>query len=189
MSRGCTNRQSTGIFGLSGEEIIIYVDANTEEINLPTIRFSQFIGINSDWLSSAYKLHKGKNILIFTNYNTQNFDTKVNPGGPIYIENKFTPEEQSQNIRIYIEGGILFPLFRLNDDEIEFKNTLSEYILKYNNNIDKYLNITEIESDKIMITITATDAYDNYITQKKSLQNNLLYWEQTLQKYYIFDGI
>ena len=180
MKRGCTNRQSTGIFGLSGEEIIIHVDANIEEANLPTIRFSQFIGISSNWLSSAFKLHKGKNILIFTNYNTKNYDIKVNPGGPIYIENKFTPEEQSQNIRIYIEGGILFPLFRLNDDEIEFKNTLSEYILKYNNNIDKYLNITEIESDKIMITITATDAYDNYVIKKKSPQQNLLHWEYAL---------
>ena len=189
MSRGCTNRQSTGIFGLSNEKIIIYVDANNDEINLPTIRFSQFIGIYSNWLSSPFKLHKGKNILLFPNYNTQNYDMKVNSGGPIYIENKFTSEEQSQNIRIYIEGGILFPFFKLNDNEIDFKNTLNEYIIKFNNNIDKYFNITELESDKIMITITATDAYDNYVIKKKSPQQNLLHWEYALKQYYIFDGI
>ena len=189
MSRGTTNRQSTGIYGLSNEKIVIYVDANDDEINLPSIRFSQFIGNYNKWLSSPYILKKGKNILIFDNYNTLNYGIKVNPGGPIYIENKFTPQEQSQKIRIYIEGGILFPLFRKGDDEEEFRNTLSQYILKYNDNIDTYLNITELESEKIMITISATDAYDNYVTKNKSPQNNLVYWDLVLKEYYIFDGI
>ena len=136
MGWGCTNRQSTGIFGLSNEKIIIYVDANEDEIHLPSIRFSQFIGIYHKWLSSPYQLKKGKNEFIVEKFDIEKSIIELISGGPIYIENKFTSEEQSQSIRIYIEGGVLFPVFRKGDDEEEYRNTLNQYILQYNNNID-----------------------------------------------------
>ena len=52
-----------------------------------------------------------------------------------------------------------------------------------------YLNITELESERIMITVSATDAYDYYVTKGKSPQNNLVNWDNVLKQYYIFDGI
>ena len=39
MSRGGTNRQCTGIYGYSGDDIIIYVQADDDD-PLPSIRFS-----------------------------------------------------------------------------------------------------------------------------------------------------
>ena len=189
MSRGGTNRQSTGIFGLSLENITVYVDAKDDEINLPSIRFSQYRGIYSNWLSSPYKLKKGKNIFVFPFFDTHQYDFQIKSGGPIYIENKYDKNEQSQNIRIYIEGGTLFPVFRLNDDENEFKNIMSEYILNIIKYPDNYFNIAEMESHRVMITVNATEAYENYNIKGKSPQANLLHWDEVLKKYYIFDGI
>jgi hypothetical protein len=40
-----------------------------------------------------------------------------------------------------------------------------------------------------MITISATDAYDYYVNNSKSCQQNLIYWDKVLKEYYIFDGI
>ena len=189
MNRGGTDRQITGIFGFSNENITIYVEAKNDEINLPSIRFSQYRGNSSNWLSSQYKLKKGKNVLGFTYFDTQKYGFQIKSGGPIYIENKFDENKQSQNIRIYIEGGTLFPIFRLNDDEDEFKNIMSEYILNIIKYPDNYFNIVEMESNHIMITVNATEAYENYNIKGKSPQGNLLHWDEVLKKYYIFDGI
>ena len=189
MNRGGTNRQITGIFGFSNENITIYVDAKDDEMNLPSIRFSQYRGNSSNWLSNPYKLKKGKNVLGFTYFDTQKYGFQIKSGGPIYIENKFEKNEQSQNIRIYIEGGTLFPIFRLNDDENEFKNIMSEYMLNVIKYPDNYFNMAEMESNHVMITVNATEAYENYNIKGKSPQANLLHWDEVLMKYYIFDGI
>ena len=74
-------------------------------------------------------------------FDIKKLEIKVKSGGPIYIENLYTKEEQNQNIRIYIEGGILFPLFRINDDEENFKKILNNYIQLYNKDVNTYYNI------------------------------------------------
>ena len=177
MSWGGTNRQCTGIYGIPDEIINIYVDCEDNDI-LPSIRFSQFLGnYKNGWLNSPIKLKKGINKLIVPKFDMSNFKFKTNPGGPIYIENKYTSEEQSQKIKIYIEGGRLFPLFRKNDNETEFKQFLIDYISEYNKHMDTYLNITELYSDHIMITVEATDAYEIYVNQSISPQENLLKWK------------
>jgi uncharacterized repeat protein (TIGR02543 family) len=84
MRWGGTNRQSTGIFGLSQENITIYVDAKDDETNLPSIRFSQYRGIYTFWLANQNKLKKGKNILVFTNFDTNRYDFQIKSGGPIF---------------------------------------------------------------------------------------------------------
>ena len=184
-----TDRQCTGIYGIPDEIINIYVDCEDKDI-LPSIRFSQFLGLyKNGWLNSPIKLKKGINKLIFPKFDMKDFKFPTNPGGPIYIENKFTSEEQSQKIRIYIEGGIIFPLFRKNDNETEFKQFLINYISEYNKHIDTYLNITELYSDHIMITVDATDAYEIYVNQGKSPQENLLKWDERIDNFLIFDGI
>jgi len=188
MAFGGTDRQCTGIYAFPDEAINIYVDCEDNDI-LPSIRFSQFIGIYKNWLGNPIKLKKGINTLIPQKFNTYDFKLQTNPGGPIYLENKFTSKEQSQKIKIYIEGGVRFPLFRKNENETKFKQFLTNYISEYNNHKDKYLNITELYSDHIMITVEATHAYEIYINQNKSPQANLIKWDERIEKFFIFDGI
>ena len=114
MKKGATNRQCTGIFGFSNETITIYVQSNFDD-PLPSIRFSQYIGIYDKWIDSSTPLKIGKNILKIKNFDISDIELNIKPGGPIYFENPYTSEEQSQNVKFYFEGGTLFPLFRLNN--------------------------------------------------------------------------
>ena len=116
MKRGRTNRQPTGIYAFSNDIITIIVDSNDND-PLPSIRFTQYIGLSSHWLSSPFQLKKGINYLNVSEFNIDNIEVKVKKGGPIYIGNPYKPKEQSQKIKIYFDDGILFPLFRINDYE------------------------------------------------------------------------
>ena len=188
MSRGGTNRQPTGIYAFSKELIIIYVESNYDD-PLPSIRFSQYIGKSSNWLSAPIKIKKGINYIKVPEFDIKDIEVKIKSGGPIYIENPFTLNEQSENIKIYFEGGILFPYFRLNDDEYIFKKILNDYIIQYNKNLNNLYNIIELFSENIMITWNATDAYKVYVEQGESPQENLLNWDKVVRKLLIFDGI
>ena len=81
MSRGGTNRQPTGIFAHSGENISIYVEAEDND-PLPNIIFTQYIGIYSKWMGKKIQLKKGKNILTVDNFDI--IDIKIN----ILLKNK-----------------------------------------------------------------------------------------------------
>ena len=188
MSRGGTDRQPTGIFAHSGEKISIFVEAEDND-PLPNIIFTQYIGIYNKWIGNRIQLKKGKNFVTVNHFNINDIKEKIKEGGPIYIENKYTSEEQSQNIKIYIDGGVLFPLFKINDNEGEFKLILNEYINDYNQNIDNYYNIAEFYSDKIMITLNATYANEIYNKNGESPQKNLVNWDKIIKILYRFDGI
>ena len=188
MSRGGTNRQPTGIYAFSNDTITIYVDANDDD-PLPIIKFTQYIGVHNKWLSPQVLLKKGKNVIKVHDFDITGIEVKVRPGGPIYIENKYTSDEQSQNVKIYIEGGVLFPYFRLDDDEEEFKKTLSDYVEKYNKTSNIYYNIAEFYSNRVMITLNATFAYLTYNIKGESPQKNLVSWDEVMKTFYTFDGI
>jgi hypothetical protein len=132
MEKGSTDKQPTGIFGLKNEIITIYVDSKDNDL-LPSIQFSQFRSHSSSWISSEISLKKGRNILKFNEFDVSSFKIETISGGPIYLINEYTSSEQSQNIKIYIEGGKLFPLFRVNEDEVNFKKILSNFCFNYNN--------------------------------------------------------
>ena len=100
MSRGGTDRQPTGIFAFSGETITIFVEANDDD-PLPNIIFTQFLGPYNKWYGNSIPLKKGMNILTVNDFNISEIKEDIKSGGPIYIENKYTPEEQSQNLKIY----------------------------------------------------------------------------------------
>ena len=67
MTRVGTNIQSTGIYGFSGDDIIIYVETEKDDDPLSSIIFSQYIGSDKNFLSSSFKLKKEKNILKIPN--------------------------------------------------------------------------------------------------------------------------
>ena len=183
-----TNRQSLGIFALANEKITFYVTAEDND-PLPSIRFTQYIGHYSNWLGTEFTLKKGKQTYICNNFDVSSYSIKVISGGPLYISNPYTSNEQSQNIKIYIEGGTIFPTYKLNEDEDEYKAFLSQYILMYENHKDIYLDITELYGFRTMITVTATSAYNIYKNENKGPLSSLNTWDSYIKELFIFDGV
>ena len=188
MAMAGTNRQSMGIYALAGEKITFYVTGE-ENDNLPYIRFTQYIGHYSNWLGSEISLKIGKQSYKCNNFNVSFYSIKAIAGGPIYLSNPYTSEQQSQNVKIYVEGGTIFPSFRLNESEDEYKLFLSEYVLIYKNHEDTYLDITELFGYRTMITVPATSAYQIYKDENKGPIKNLNSWDEYIKKLFIYDGI
>ena len=188
MSRGGTNKQSTGIFGFTNETITIFVDSNIGD-PLPSMRFTQYLGLYNKWMDKPVQLKNGLNILKVKEFDISDIELNISSGGPIYIENKYTSDEQSQNVKVYIEGGTLFPYFRLNDDESIFKKSLNEYTINLNKTTNKNYDICELYSEQVTITVNATYAHKTYNTNGESPQENLLTWDKLMKYFLIFDGI
>ena len=188
MAMAGTNRQSMGIYGLPGEKITFYVTANDND-PLPRIRFTQYIGDYYNWLGTEISLVKGKQSYKFDNFTVSTLSIKTKAGGPLYISNPYTSEQQSQNVKIYIEGGTIFPTYRLGENEEEYKEFLSEYIAIYNNNPDKFLDMTELFGFRTMITVQATLAYNIYKDKTKGPLSNLNTWDEYIKKLFMYDGI
>ena len=188
MTRGGTNRQITGIYSKSNETMTFYVSCQ-EKDRLPCFKFTQYIGATKDWLGNNYCLRKKKEYFKSTNFKTDEYVTPISPGGPIYFTNPYTPEEQSPNIKIYVEGGKLYPILRVDEDENSYLKNLEKYIELVNKDNLTNPDITEFHSKRAMITVRATKAYDIYKEENKSALNNLLGWDIYLKKLFIYDGI
>ena len=188
MAMAGTNRQSMGIYALPGEKITFYVTSEDND-KLPYIRFTQYIGHYNNWLGTEVALKKGKQSYYCNNFNVSSYSIKATPGGPLYISNPYIDEQQSNNVKIYVEGGTLFPTYRLNESEEEYKLFLSEYVLMYNSHSNSYLDITELFGYRTMITVPATSAYKIYQNENKGPLKNLQIWDEYIKKLFIYDGI
>lgn len=182
-----TNRQVTGISAKEGEIITVYVEAE-EGQPLPELYFSQTENYYNGWLASK-KLSIGKNTFVTPNLKNDGYSREVVTGGALYISNPYTKDEQSQNIKIYIEGGDTFPVFFMNGDESQYKQELSEYYAKLIEDPDNNFDITELVSDHIILTVTAINAYDYYINKSYSPQSALLGWDEYMELLLDFGGI
>ncbi len=183
-----TNRQVTGIYAKPNETITIFVEANPTD-PLPQIVFTQHLGYWSQWKSGNYTLQIGENILTTPNLYNSSWSVKTLAGGPIYIINPYTTEEQSQDIRLYIEGGTTFPVFYMGQDEIRYEKNLRDYNELLDAQPENYLDITEIVSNKVILTVQASRAYDFYITQNYSVAKVCDNWETYLKSLYVFEGV
>lgn len=184
MSSFGTNRQVTGIYALAGQQITIFVDGEAND-PLPRIRFSQHMGSWRSWLGGEQQLSLGKNIFTVPNFKYSDYTEDVVLGGAIYISNPYTKTEQSQNVKIYIEGGEIFPIFKQNMDEKLYKAELELYMQKLQT--DTTIDITEIVTDHNIITIQASKAnemYANY-SPAKTVDN----WNTYMDKLLEFGGI
>ena len=111
-------------------------------------------------------------------------------GGPIYISNPYTSDQQSQNVKVYIEGGKIFPSFRLGeDDEDEYKHFLEEYVEMYQNNSESYYDINELFGFRSMMTVPATLSNNNYKNSYKGPIQNLNNWDDYIKQLFKYDGV
>ncbi|MDE7167233.1 MAG: M60 family metallopeptidase [Clostridia bacterium] len=179
------NRQVTGVAGLTGQTITVYVDAPAGD-PLPSVVCTQ---VHGDWRSwySTFNLSRGKNVITFPNFVTGNYSQAVTPGGPIHIVNAYEPSQQSSNVKVYIEGGYTYPVFRKGGDETTFRDELTSYRNKMN--AEGLNDVVELVGDHFLHTASATRAYNDFINRNISPQKNAEGWDNYLTAFLEFDGI
>ena len=194
------NNQPTGVVARPGETITVYVDAEPGQ-PLPQLVFSQQEGSFASW-GRTVSLNIGKNAITVPVV-TQNdgwYNHSVTPGGPVYIVNPYTEEQQSKAPVIRFESGCeQFPMMDKNTDEQEFLELLREYKAridedkKANPNVmdRKMIDVVEIVSDHLVFTGTATGAYEAYINQEFGPMNTVNMYNDHMDmvfNYYGLDG-
>ena len=187
-----TNRQSTGIYGRANEAITITVKRGNKNDPLPSIVCSQYLGL--DFLGETKPLKEGTQTIKFDDFKVDDRYTNLNefytfPGGPIYLNNPYTKDMQSQNLSVYIEGGTLFPVYRLGYNTNEYKNSLFETINLNKKDNKAYFDITELVGNHIMFNFKASLAYENYVKNNYSQESNIMYWDLYMKTLFQFDGI
>ncbi|MGL5352003.1 MAG: discoidin domain-containing protein, partial [Clostridium sp.] len=195
MNSSGQNLQATGLYSLPGDKVTVYVDADIDSGKMPSLKFSQNEGSWRGW-NKTVKLHPGKNEIVVPNASID-WAEPTNPkiGGAIYIDNPYTPEEQGKAPVIRIEGAERFPFFKEGDNEEEFNTFLVDYKKKLDEDnasgANKVLDILAVESDRMLISGTATGAYDAYITKGVKPSETTTFWDYTMEeifKYYGLDG-
>lgn len=192
------NNQTTGISAKPGDVITVYVDADPSK-PLPSLAFSQQEGSFGNWMRTV-SLKVGKNVIAVPEIPQDGwYKHEVTKGGPIYIVNPYTKEEQPKAPVIRFASGDKFPFLTKDTNEEEFKKFLIEYkkamdedIAKNPNVLDrKVLDIFEFVSDHLVWTGTATGAYKTYIEQGVNPLDTIKSYNTHMEeifKYYGLDG-
>ena len=192
------NNQPTGISAKPGDVITVYVDADPSK-PLPSLAFSQQDGSYSSWMRTV-SLKPGKNVITVPEISKNSaYKHDVTKGGPIYIVNPYTEEEQPKAPVIRFASGDKFPFLTQDTDVEEFKNFLIEYKKAIDEDIEKnpdvldrqVLDIFEFVSDHIVWTGTATGAYEAYIEQGVNPLDTIKSYNTHMEeifKYYGLDG-
>lgn len=182
-----TNRQPTGVAAYGGTTVTIYVEAE-EDDPLPRIRFSQAYGYWSSWLGGEVQLNRGVNTFTVPVFKNGNYTTKDVPAaGAIYIVNPYFPGQQSENVKVYIEGGDSYPVYRLGDDETAYRRQLTAYADRVRANPTGVIDMTELVSNHVIMTVTATRADELYDTASPAL--NIQTWEDVMEQVLAFEGV
>lgn len=192
------NNQPTGISAKPGDVITVYVDADPSK-PLPSLAFSQQEGSFGNWMRTV-SLKVGKNVITVPEVPQDGwYKHEVTKGGPIYIVNPYTKEEQPKAPVIRFVSGDKFPFLTKDTNEEEFKKFLIEYkkamdedIAKNPNVLDReVLDVFEFVSDHIVWTGTATGAYETYIEQGVNPLDTIKSYNTHMEeifKYYGLDG-
>lgn len=196
------DRQATGLYGKTGEILRIYVDAAEDETSLPVLNITQHYGSANVW-KRDYQLKKGLNLITVPDFGADAYEAPVVAGGgPIYISNPYTPQEQGE-VKVYIEGAYSFPVYKMLPEESsnEEKLAATEKFLK---ELKEYckdgfvpgeypLDLIELQSDHCLMTVKASLAYESYITNANSnylkVQENLENYDAYMERLMEFEGI
>lgn len=206
-----TNRQATGISARPGEKLVIYVQAE-ETDPLPTLQFTQHWGSWNFWISGSYALHRGRNIItapmLNAGSNVDNLGEPVPAGGPVYLINPYLPAEetkpegrtektQSNQVKVYFEGCTAIPTFREGGDVDAYRSDLADYAALVeqdrieNSDTRRYsmVDVTEIVSDRVTLTVQATYGNTYYNDLGYNPQTACENWDEYIKKLLMFDGI
>ncbi|MFD2867346.1 M60 family metallopeptidase [Kurthia populi] len=185
-----SNSQPTGIAALVGEELTVYVEADSTQ-PLPQLMFTQQEGSWNAW-NRTVNLKPGKNVFTVPAIYTGN----VTQGGAVYIINPYTAEQQKKAPVLRFEGGERFPLFKKGDDVAVFKSFLETYQQRLAKDVEAHpevkdrqlIDVTEIMSDRILFTGTASEAYKQFITNDVNPQTTVSGYDRWIKKLFDFTG-
>ncbi len=192
------NKQSVGIAGTEGRQITVYVDA-PEGQPLPQINFTQYWGSWRGW-QGLVSLQRGVNVLTVPSYclGYCTYPAQQKGGGPFYISNPYFASQQS-GVKLYIEGGNDFPVYRLGDDEQTFYNNLEVYKANFTSfgstTSDFYyqdgvgFNVAELESDHMLVTVQATNTYTVLVGGRLSVRQSMINWDALMENLMEYSGI
>lgn len=190
------NNQPTGLVAMPGDQITVYVESYSSS-KLPSLIFTQQEGSWSNWAKSV-QLVPGKNTITVPEIPTDNnYHKDVTKGGPIYIVNPYTAEEQGQAPKIRFEGVQRFPMMTKDQDPEEFKAFLIDY--KKQLDEDKAANpdvkdrtlidVVEMVSDHVVYTGTATKAYEQFITKGNNPLDTVTGYDTWMHQIFEFYGL
>ncbi len=189
MSRFGSDRQPTGIYAYAGDTITIYLECDSAEYR-PYVVFTQFEGSSSSFKSNDKPLLIGKNVFEFPDLKKwqAGYSKDVVLGGPIHISNPRTHEMQG-NVRIYIEGGDFYPIFRKGGDEKLFLEHLKQYYSEYQNHKTTMIDMAELVADHVYFTISASACYNAYVKNGHNINDNLISWDNYVRMLLEYSGV
>lgn len=183
-----TNRQPTGIAAAPDQTLTVFVDCE-EGDPLPSIVFTQHLGHWSKWKSGEFKLQKGINRFTVPDLYDAGWTVKTAPGGPVYLVNPYTEEEQSDSVRVYIEGGYTFPVYREGGDEAAFLAGVASFLEAHEQSPDDVADAAEIQSDSVILTLSASQVKAQCIDGKVSPEKVCKDWDDYVLSLLDFAGV
>ncbi|MGL5330120.1 MAG: NPCBM/NEW2 domain-containing protein [Peptostreptococcaceae bacterium] len=187
MSSFGSNFITTGIVATPGEVIEVYVEGDKDE-PLPQIIFSQSQGHYGKWRKN-YQLKPGYNKFVVPEIFDENWAHKANKGGAIYLLNPYTSKDQKKAPIVSIEVGQKFPVFNKGDNQAEFIEELKAYKKYMDENPNTAVDIYEFNSDRILFTGTASDAYQVYVNEGVDIEESIDTWSSRFDEGLKFAGL
>lgn len=141
-----TDRQTLGIGAAYGETLTVYVETENG-LPLPSLAFASESGDGVGF--TVRPLSRGVNAVTFPLPSTA---TPRSPGGQIYIV--YTcPQDTRGDVKVYVEGGYNYPVYRKGGNENEFYSILKDYVSKLSGlNASAYSDVFEAVADNVTVT-------------------------------------
>ena len=192
------NNQPTGVVARPGETVTVYVDVEDGK-PLPQLMFSQQEGSFANW-GRTVSLHPGKNVITVPKVTQDDgwYKHSVTPGGPVYIVNPYTKEQQGKAPTIRFAKGVEnFPTVDKNTSEEEFIEFLKDYKKKVDEDIKnnpnvmdrKVIDTFELVTDHMVVTGTASGAYDAYINRGFKPLDSVTMYNDHMDMLFKYQGI
>lgn len=215
--------QALGVSVRPGDQISIYVGTEAGRENTKfDVLFTQNYAESGSWNAGTVRIGVGKTDI---DVPKGSFDMDVEKGGNVYIR-PVSGWYENQNIKVRVSGGTKIPHLNVNNiirdksKETEVKAMVRQYIRDLKlyvsdlpslypetedkaNNQYKYdpqtsvLNSTEIESEKVMLSLSATEVLEGITAglngdenaEVDRLYDSLLAWEQMMDISYALKGV
>ena len=180
------NRQATGIWGVPGKKLHVFVKANSSD-PLPKLTFYQHCGKFSE--CQDVQLKAGMNIITVPAVYGTDWDVSPEFGGMIYINNPYDETKQSANVRVYIDDGDKVPTFTKGGDSKAFRLELADYYKHYMAGEEGYHNITTLVSDHVSAELMLGRCYSVLVEDGLDPETTLEKWDAFFEAMEEFDGL